>query len=150
FAPHPECGTGLRSLRHLEFVLAVQCWDDDLSPQCRLRERYRHRAIEVLAVTLEEWMRLHVKHDIEIAGWGANPSGIALLLITNARAVFHSGRNCNVDGAFVHHASIALALVAWIGNNAAHSLTCGTGAGDGEEALLIPDLASAAAGGTGG
>src|SRR5689334_4582543 len=94
-------------------------------------------------------MRLHMKHDIKIARWGADPSRIALLLITDACAVLYARRNCNVDGAFVHHASVALALVARIGNDAAHPLTRGAGARDGKEALLITNLAPAATGGAG-
>ena len=41
-ALHAQSGPCLRSLGNLQLVLAIQSWDDDFRPQCRLRKRNWH------------------------------------------------------------------------------------------------------------
>src|SRR5262249_33770416 len=90
-----------------------------------------------------------VEHHIQIARRRSAGPDVALSRITDSRSVFHARRNRDIHGALVDHTGFAFALLARIGNHAARSLTCRTGARDREETLLVAYLAPAMATRTG-
>src|SRR5258708_8122718 len=85
------------------------------------------------------------KH-IKIAARSAAQTGMALVLIAHARAVFDAGGNGNLDDAFLGHAGLALALAAGVGDDASDAAAFGAGARHAEETLLILHLSASAAG----
>src|SRR5438309_388202 len=101
--------------------------------------------MQILAFALEKWMRLYLKHHIEIARRAAIRSNVALFLIANARPVFHSCRHAYVNQMLFHHAALAFALAARIRNYASVSVAGWARPGNAEHGLLIADLASACA-----
>src|SRR6516225_573928 len=95
-------------------------------------------------------MWLYLQYDVKIAGRAAVHASVTLLLVTNARAIFNSRRNVDVNRAFAHHTRLAFALGAGIRDHAACSVAGRACARDAEQPLLITHLAAATAGGTGG
>src|SRR5258708_37701137 len=85
------------------------------------------------------------KH-IKIAARSAAQTGMALVLIAHARAVFDAGGNGNLDDAFLGHAGPAPALAAGVGDDAAHAAAFRAGARHAGETLLILHLSASAAG----
>src|SRR5271157_3126882 len=102
----------LRTLGHLQRVLAVEGWHADLGAQRRLRKRNRHQAVQILAVALEEGMLFGVQHHVEIAGGATVKSRLAFAGIQNARAFLNARRHVDLHRALARDASITFALVA--------------------------------------
>src|SRR5438270_5493961 len=122
-AANAEGGPGLRAFRHLELVLAaIESGNHDFIPKRGLGEGDRHGAVQVLAFTLKEWVRLDFQNNVKIAGRTAVDAGIALLLIADARGVFYARGNVHVNRALLHDAAITLALGAWIRDHSPQSL----------------------------
>ena len=117
FTFHPEYCARLRAFSNLQLVLTFKRRDGDLRAQSRLAERDRHRAEQVFAFTLKESMRLHMQDYVQITRSTATRSKIALLLVTDARSIFHARRHRDRNGAFAHHPRLAFALGARIGND---------------------------------
>src|SRR5689334_7069518 len=101
--------------------------------------------MQVPAFTLKERMRLYRQHHIKIARRAAVGPNIALLLVANARPIFHACRYANVDQVFLHHAAFALAFTARIGNYPPVSMARWARPGNAEHGLLIADLAASGA-----
>src|SRR5436305_9950901 len=102
--------------------------------------------MQVLAFPLKKRMRLYLKHHIEIARRTAIRANIALFLIADAGAIFHSCRHAHVDQVLFHHAALTLAFAAWIRNYAPVSVAGWAWPGNTEHGLLIADLAPSRAG----
>src|SRR5271157_278535 len=134
----------LRTLGHLQRVLAVEGWHADLGAQRRLRKRNRHQAVQILAVALEEGMLFGVQHHVEIAGGATVKSRLAFAGIQNARAFLNARRHVDLHRALARDASMTFALVAGIDNQLARALAGAACPRDGEEALLIAHLSAAA------
>src|SRR3954467_7171434 len=101
--------------------------------------------MQISAFALKKRMRLYLKHHIEIARRTTIRANIALLLISNPGAIFHACRYAHVNQVFFHHAALAFALAARIGNNASLPMAGWAWPGNAEHGLLIPDLAAAGA-----
>src|SRR5437773_1809500 len=87
-------------------------------------------------------MLLHVQYDIQISG---GPTGLAHLTCAgkaDAGSILHARRHLGVDRALAQYSAFALAFRAGIGDDAAATLACRTGARDTEKSLLIPHLAA--------
>src|SRR5208283_3297983 len=111
-----------------------------LGAERRLRERDGQDAMQVIAIALEELVRLDREHDVQIAGGSAEATGIALALIADARSLFDSCRNADVDHVLALDATISAAHAAGIRDHRACASACVAGPGNGEKALLISDL----------
>src|SRR6476620_10973718 len=70
---------------------------------------------------------------------------IPLILITDARAVFHARGHIHVHHMFPHHAGFTLTLAAWIRNHAPRTLARWAWSRDAEDGLLITHLPAPAA-----
>src|SRR5579875_1047136 len=112
----------------------------------RGRHRHRDMHVDVGAVAVEQPVRLDGQEDVEIAGSAAAHAGFALAREPDARAVLDARRNRNRQRALTLDAALAAALPARILDDAAGAVAGGTGALDGEEALLRAHAALAVAG----
>src|SRR6478672_1432843 len=91
-----------------------------------------------------------MQNNVKIARWRAVRPRISLVLVSDPRTIFHACRHRYVNGVLAHHACLAFALAAWIGNDPAQALACRARPRHGEETLLISNLAATTARGTGG
>jgi len=89
---------------------------------------------------------LHPEHNVEVAGRTSVVARVAFPGDAQPRAIVHTGRNLDLNGALAAHASLALALRTGIANHLPHPAALRTGAGDGEKPLLVADLAASVAG----
>ena len=69
--------------------------------------------MQVVAIALEELVRLHLEHDVEIAGRSAELAGVAFAAVANARVVFHARRHLHHDLVLARDARFAVARLAW-------------------------------------
>src|SRR2546423_14730327 len=106
--------------------------------------------MQIVSLTLKEWMFLNVQHDIQITSGAAELTHLPGAGKSDASTVFDASRNLGVDGALAQDAAFAFALRTRIGNHAASPLTRRTRAGDAEESLLIAHLSSPVAGAASG
>jgi hypothetical protein len=102
--------------------------------------------VQIITLAFEERVFLDVKHDVEVAGRTPVAAAFTKSGETDAGSVFHACRNFSVDRSLLQNSAFALALRARVGNHAARTLACGTGASDAEKALLITNLPLTGAG----
>src|SRR3546814_9691598 len=132
---HGDLGTAGADRRHL-----------DTAAERRRDHRQRDAAVDVGAVALEQAMRRHREKDVEIAcGRAAQPS-LALAGQPDAGAVLDALRDVHLQRLFTMHPPGALAGAAGLVDHLAAAVTGGTGAIDGEEALLGAHAAAPVAG----
>src|SRR5580693_2685548 len=145
-----ERGTGLRSIRNLERVLAFQSGHANLRAHRGLRHGQRDGAVQIIPFPHKKWMLLHMQHHVEIARGASEGSSFAASGKADSRSVLHPGRNLRVHLALPQKPTLAFALRAGISNYTARSLAGRTGPSDAEETLLIPHLTPAGARTAGG
>src|SRR5271166_5930807 len=102
--------------------------------------------MQIIAFTLEERMLLDMQDHIEIARWSTMSASLAESRKTDTRSVLHTSRNLGVHSLLPQHATLTLALQAWIGDHATGALTSGTSAGHAKKSLLIANLPTPSAG----
>lgn len=146
FSLDAENGAALRAFGDFELLVAIEAWDLELGAESGLRNAERNRAIEIGAATFKEGVLLDVKNHVEIAGSAAIGSWLAFTGDTEACAGINARGNAQLDGFFALNATLAAAIGAAFANDLAGTLTRGAGARNGEKALLIGELATAAAG----
>src|SRR5712671_1000068 len=100
------------------------------------RERDRHAAEDVCAVSLKDAMRRDGNENVEIARRSAADADLAFTRQTDAGAVLHTGRNVGRQCLFAVGPALAGARLAGIIDNPSGSLACRAGSLDREEALL--------------
>ncbi len=61
-----EACSSLRPLRNLQQRFALKSGDLNLGTERRLRVGDGNDAVEIFAFALEEWVLLHVKHDVNV------------------------------------------------------------------------------------
>ena len=127
-------------------LLAFQGRHLDLRSQRGLGKRNRNHAVKVVALAREEGVLFHVKNHVEIAGWAAKCSGLAISAEPDARSVLDSGRHFRLHRPLTQHAPFAFALGAGIRNHTAYPLARRAGSSHREKSLLITYLPSALAG----
>ena len=90
----PEAAAGLRAGRDLDLHLAaVDRRHLKFTAKCGARHRDRHAAMQVGAVTLEEFVRSDFEKNIEIAGRAAAQARLAFAGEPDTGTVFDTGRN---------------------------------------------------------
>src|SRR6185503_16889547 len=136
---------GLRPLRHLHRLAAVERRYLNLAAQRDGGEVHRDLAEQVVAVAAEELVLLDVDDDVEVAGGTAGRTGFAFAVQPQLLAGGDAGGNLDGDLAIARHPSGAVATLARLGDDLAGATALRAGARDGEEALLIANLALALA-----
>ena len=122
-------------------LLAIECWDFDLSSEDRLRVSDRHMTDQVLLVTFKEMMLFDVNLDVQVAARPAVEPRLSFTSQAKLHAVIETGRNSNFQFDLFGIASRAAAITALIANNLPFAATGGTSCLDSEEALRLNDLA---------
>jgi hypothetical protein len=101
--------------------------------------------VQVIAVALEELVRLDVEYDVEVAGRATETAGFALAGVADAGVLLDAGGDLDQDLVLAGDAGVAAAGGAGCADDRAGAAAHWAGARDGEEALLRTDLAAAAA-----
>src|SRR5579883_1550347 len=146
----PELRAGLRAFRDLQLVRLFERGDFDLGAERGLRDIDRNGAVQVLLAALEKRVRLHLEEDVKVAGRAAVYPGLPFVGEAEPRAVIHAGRDVDLELALRLAASRAAAGGARIANDLTGAVAGAARAADGDEALLVGDLAAAVTGGAGG
>src|SRR6266542_147147 len=126
--------------------LAVERRHLDVAAERGLHHRYRHAAMHVGTLALEQLVAAHRQEDVEIAGRPAARAGLALAAEADARAVLDTGGNVDLERLVAPRAALAHAGAARLVDHLACPVAGMAGALDGEEALLGPQTAAAMAG----
>src|SRR5262249_993012 len=145
FTLYAETRARLRTFWHLQMVLAIRRRDIQFRPKRCLRDRDRHRAIEVIAFALEELVLRDAQHDVEIARPAALMSRIAASAIAQRCAVLDPGRYLHLEFRILRDAPSPFALLAQIGHHLPRTSAVATRARHSEEALLEADLSASLA-----
>src|SRR5579884_2236779 len=107
-----EGAIALRAGRNFEHnLLAVDCGDGNLIAQRGLCEADRHLIDDVVALALEEGVRLHREDHIEITGRAAPRTDFALAGHADIDAIIDTCGNIHHDMADIAHAALASALL---------------------------------------
>src|ERR1700680_842433 len=127
-------------------MFAFQGGKADFGAQCGLRERDRDDAVQIVALTLEEGMLLHMQNHIQITRRAPVEATFPVSREANAGSVFHAGGNFRVYGPLTQHPAFPFALGTGIRDHVTRPLASGTGARNAEKTLLVANLAAAVAG----
>ena len=143
--PDLQHGAARRAVRDVQRVLAVERRHLHRSAEGERRERHAQLAVEVVVVALEERVVGDDDDDVEIAGRPALDAVLAFAGQAQALAGGDAGRDLHLEVALLGRAAVAAARLARLGDDAAGAAAVAARLGDGEEALLVADLADAAA-----
>jgi len=113
--------------------------------QGRLHEGDIFPQNEVLALSLENLVRLHAQHDIQVAGRSPVQSELAFAAQPQPTAVVHTGRHPDLEFPNLARNPPAVALLARMAHDLAFAPTDGAGHGDAEKSLALHDLSGAIA-----
>src|ERR1700734_255994 len=106
---HAQFLAALRSLRNLQLRAAVDGRHFHFCAQRRLRNRHRHRNLDIVALAREDRMRSGAHDKKQVARRTAVDAGIALALQANALAVARAGLDAELDGLSARERSLAVA-----------------------------------------
>src|SRR5271170_4664825 len=144
-----EDGAALRTFGNLEAFFAIEAGNLKFRAERGLGDAEWNRAVEIGTAAFEETVFLYVEDDVEITGGAAVRAGFAFALHAQACAGVHAGRDAEFNGSLAIDAALSAAIGATLLDDLSRALASGAGAIDGKEALLIDELAAAAAGLTG-
>mmetsp|Transcript_8074 Transcript_8074/g.15670 ORF Transcript_8074/g.15670 Transcript_8074/m.15670 type:complete len:339 (-) Transcript_8074:288-1304(-) len=139
----------LAALGQLDFGLATQRRHLDRAAQRRSDHRHRHRAVQVVAIALEDVVLLDPDLDVEIAARPAVDAGLAIARGADAHALVDAGRDLDLQRLGLLDLALAVAGHAGVGNDLAAAVAVRAGLLDAEEALAHVHRAGAAAGAAG-
>src|SRR5262249_9468128 len=130
-------------------VLTVQRGDSELVAQGGLGDVHGHFQQQVVALALEEAVRLNVQHHVQVACHAAAWCRLALTRQPNLKAFVGAGRDLNRHGLLGAHHAATLTLVARVSHDLALAAAA-VAQGDIDELpeyrlLHTPDLATALA-----
>src|SRR5262245_6758445 len=146
-AAQTELLAGLRAGGHRDLdASAVDARHLDRAAERRRRDRQRHRAIEMVALALEERVRRDRQEDVEIARRPAAHADFALAGEADAIAVLDARRNVHLQVLLLADAAGAVAALARLLDDLAGAAAGMAGALDREETLAGPHAAGAPAG----
>src|SRR5581483_5603505 len=141
----PERGARLGAGRNFNVGFAGQRGDFNLGPQRRLHKADRHLANQIVAITLENLVRLDVKNNIQVAGWSAAHACLAVPRGAKPRSGIHTGWNPQFDLRSPLVPTGSLARLARLFDDPSGAFTTGTGLGNAENASRTDDLPAPAA-----
>jgi hypothetical protein len=136
----------LRAFGNSQAFFAVQAGDLQLGAEGSLRNADGDGTVKIGSPAFEEIVFLDVEDDIEIARRAAVWPWLAFACDAEARAGVDAGRNAEINGSLAFDAALAAAIGAALFDNLTGALTGGASAINGEETLLIDNLAAASAG----
>jgi hypothetical protein len=97
-APQSQYPPRLRSLWNLELDLPIERRHLDFCAEHGLDESDGNFEMEIRAITFKERMLPQSHHDVEVTGFAARNSGLALAAHAQSRAVIDARRNFQLDG----------------------------------------------------
>src|SRR5690606_812870 len=118
---------GLRLRRDLQRHLSIERGHDDRAAQRGRDETHRHFTGQMLAVALEDLVRLHVHLDIEVTGRTTVAAGLTFTRQADAITAVHAGRNLHRELARAAHAPLPEAGIAGILHHLATAAATRTG-----------------------
>src|SRR5260370_14033590 len=133
-----------RSLRHLDRSRPFERLNLQLRPQRRLRKRDRHHAMQIVAIALEELVRLHIQHNVQIARRPGKLTRLALARVANPRILLHARRHLHQNRVLCLHPRLAFARRARINNQSPRPAAHRAGPRHRKEPLLKSLLAAPA------
>src|SRR5690606_11135697 len=145
FAAQAEDFAGLRSFRNRDRAASAQCRHLQLAAQRRRGERDRQLAVQVVAIALEDRVRLDVHLNVEVARRAAVDTRLAITTGADAHAVIDPRRNVDRQGFRILDLAPAMTVGARIRNFLAAAAAGRAGLLHAEKTLLDADHARAAA-----
>src|SRR6186713_538958 len=139
----------LGAFGQVDLGLAAERRHLDRAAERCARHADRHRAMQVVAVALEDVVRLHADLDVEIAVRAAVRAGLAVAARADPHAFVDARRNLDLERLVLLDPTLAVARRAGLGNDLAAAVALRAGLLDAEEALAHLHLAVAVAGGAG-
>ena len=129
----------LGAFGQVDLSLAGERGHLDLPAQRRSDHADRRGAMQVVAVTFEDFVLLDADLDVQIAGWPAIRAGLAIAGRADAHALVDPGRNLDFECLGLLDAALAAAGGARLGNDLASAAAGRAGLLDAEEALTHRD-----------
>src|SRR5690606_30316895 len=145
-AAQAERLAGLRALGNGDGPAPGKRGHLELAAQGRRGERNGQFAVQVIAVTREDAVRLEVNLDVKVARGPAVYARFAIARRADAHAVVDTGRNLDLQGLVAARAPHPVAGVARVGDLLARTMTGGAGLLHAEETLLHAHHARTVAG----
>src|SRR5208337_2080968 len=139
----------LSSLGDSEPFLAPEGGDFDLRAESRLRDRDGDGVIKVVALAVKIGMLTDSQNNIKIAVRPPHAAGFAFSAHTQTRPLLDACWNLEAQDFLLLNLSLAPATRASLAHHLPHSPALRAGARNGEEALLVSNLASPTARRTG-
>src|SRR6185436_10886330 len=139
----------LGALGQLDLGLAAERRHLDRPAERGVRQADRDGAVKVVAVALEDVVRLHPDLNVEIAVRTAVRAGLAVAARADPHAFVDARRDLDLERLVLLDAALAVAGRAGLGNDLAAAVALRAGLLDAEEALAHLHLAIAVAGGAG-
>ena len=136
----------LRAFGQLDLGLAAERRHLDRAAERRARHADRHRAMEIVAISLEDVVRLHADLDVEIAVRAAVRPRLAVAARADPHALVDAGRNLDLERLVLLEAALAVAGRARLGDELAAAVAGRAGLLDAEEALAHLHRSGAVAG----
>src|SRR5262245_15166642 len=143
FPAQAECCAGLRPLRDLQRLLALEARNGDFTAERERRVVERNFAEQIVTVAMEERMLLYMDDDVEVAG-GATAAA-RFTLAAEAQPLSARDARGNLDGQLpgLLHATGSAARRARRTDDRPSSTALPAGSSNREEPLLIPQLTTA-------
>src|SRR5690606_14059077 len=135
----------LRTFGNRDLGLAAQRGHLQLAAQCRRGERNGQLAVQVVAIALEDLVRLDVDFHVQVARRPAVDARLAIAAGADAHAVIDARRNLDLQGLVAAYTAYAIAGRARVGDFLARPVAGGAGLLHAEKALLHAYRARAAA-----
>src|SRR5690606_31310465 len=136
----------LGALRDVDLGLAAQGRHLDAATQRRRGQRHGHRAVQVVAVALEDLVLLDADLDVEVAGRAAIGARLAVAGRADAHAFVDARRDLDFQRLGLLDAALAMAGRAGLGDDLAGAGAVRTGLLHAEETLAHVHRARAIAG----
>ncbi len=147
FAAQTELFASLGFRRNLEaHLVAIQRWHFQLTPQGSGSKADRHFAIQVVAIALEQSVRLDEYLHIQITRWATIHAAFAFTRQTHPITIVHTRWNAYCQSFLLLLASLTMTIRTWVSNDLALAMTMRAGLLDGEETLLDTYLTTAMTG----
>ena len=147
-AAQPESLAVLSTLGQIDLGLATQGRNFHGPTQRSGGQANRHGAVQVIAIALEDLVRLDPDLDVQVARRPTVGAGLAVAARTNAHAFVDAGRHLDFQRLVLLDLALATASRAGLGNDLAGAMAMRAGLLDAEEPLAHVHRASAVAGRT--
>ena len=135
----------LRALGQLDLCFAAERGHMDLPAQRRRDHAHWRGAVQVVAITLKDLVRLDPDLDVQVARRAAVGAGLAVASRADAHAFVDTSRNLDFERLVLLDAALAVTGHARLGDHLAHAAAGRAGLLDAEETLTHGDRTRAVA-----